>query len=64
MSIKVKLEIEKRLIDRLQHLEGGYKFKGTSEQQARSLVDLYMAYMRSQRNNWPQLSEEIGRAHV
>ena len=57
MSIKVKLEIEKRLIDRLQHLESGRKFNGTSYQQARSLVDLYMAYIRSQRKNWPQLSE-------
>jgi hypothetical protein len=57
MSIKIKHEIEKRLIDRLQHLEGGRKFNGTSEQQVRSLVDLYMAYTRSQRKNWPHLSE-------
>jgi hypothetical protein len=56
VSAKIKFEIEKRLIDRLNNLESGRIYSGTQTDQVRSLIDLYMAYLRSQRSNWPKIS--------
>lgn len=59
MSEQIKLDIEKRLVDRLEKINHGRLFRGTSEQQVKSLVALYIAYARSQNENWPQISDEV-----
>jgi hypothetical protein len=57
MSEKIKHEIEDRLLNRLHHLKAGRRFKGTTEHQVKYLVELYIAYAKTQARNWPKNSD-------
>ncbi len=57
MNALIKSERKKRLENRLEKIESGFPFKASLKKQIRSLVDLYIAYLRVNHKKWPYLSE-------